>query len=92
MKTFQIKSWYFYPLIGLALFMSLILVLYKGLAYFGIQEKLDYTDKTIFVEWIRVAVHPKQYFKIFYNLSIFLLPLGASGIGYVIYKKHTSKN
>ena len=88
MKKRYSLAWYTYPIIGLIISLMLLIATYYMCDFLGLKQQLNTADKTIFVGWIRVAVNPKNYFKLFYNLSIILLPSGGSLIGYALYKKN----
>ena len=88
MKKHYQHPWFIYPMIGLIVSAAIVALLYIILDKIGVKETFDAPQRELFVEWLRGAVNPKNYFKLFYNVSLVMLPLGASLIGYVFYKKH----
>src|SRR3989344_3506111 len=63
-------SLFFGALIALFIFLGVYFVL----KLMGLEKSMNSIDKTIFVSWRRQGFYPKQYFKLFYNLSIIFIP------------------
>lgn len=60
---------------GLVIATVLILSLYFILKAAGVEKNFNIIDKSVFVPWRQQGFYPKQYFKLFYNLSIILIPI-----------------
>lgn len=60
--------------------------MYYILQAYGLETQLNAVDKTRFVFWMRIALTPKNYFKLFYNASVFLIPAGSIFFAFIIEK------
>lgn len=52
----------------------------------GLEKSLNALDASVFVPWRRQGFYQKQYFKLFYNLSIILLPTMSIFFAFLIEK------
>lgn len=61
-------------LMSFILSISLITFFYLFFKQLGFEEQMNRIDRTLLVSWRRLEFNPKRYFKLFYNLSLFLIP------------------
>lgn len=61
-------------ILGFAVSISILIVLYIILRAFGIEERMNAIDREALVSWRRQEFNPKRYFRLFYNISLFFIP------------------
>lgn len=61
--------------IGLAVSTALLALAYLMFRQFGFEDKLNYIDREALVSWRYQEFNPKRYFKLFYNLSLIIIPV-----------------
>lgn len=71
---------------GLVIATVLVIGLYFILKAAGVEKNFNIVDKSVFVPWRQQGIYPKQYFKLFYNLSIILIPIMSVFFSFLIEK------
>lgn len=75
----NLDNFKFIPILISFALISLVFIfnIFYLLKFLGVETYFNLVNKEIYEPWLHVAIYPKNYFKLFYNLSIIFLPLSS---------------